>query len=353
MKLYIDMIAFYLQRAGGITSVWKELIIRLLRDKKKIVLILQKIKCENIYFNQIMELKPEIVYEQGIALSINRYLPVMKGLESGSSFCSTYYRITLNKNVKQYNIVHDFTYEYFVKGLKKAVHSKQKELAVKHSNAIICVSKNTRNDFYKFYPWFKCNVYVIYNGVSDVYKSCENTAEIEEIGKFNTTPFLIYVGSRAEYKKFDTAVMAAKRNRMGLVIIGGGKIEKAELRLLNNNLKDNWIQITGLSDARLNCIYNKAFALIYPSEYEGFGMPVIEAQRAGCPVIAKACPSVVEIIGYKETLFSGNSNEGIDRIIKMLKNPKTRQKIIDDGYDNAKNFSWEQTYEAYRNLIFQ
>ena len=73
MKLYIDMIAFYLQRAGGITSVWKELIIRLLRDKKKIVLILQKIKCENIYFNQIMELKPEIVYEQGIALSINRY----------------------------------------------------------------------------------------------------------------------------------------------------------------------------------------------------------------------------------------------------------------------------------------
>ena len=72
MRLYVDMIAFYLQKAGGITNVWKELLIRMLRDRMDVILILQSAECHNIYFEQIMSLAPEIIYENGNNIFINR-----------------------------------------------------------------------------------------------------------------------------------------------------------------------------------------------------------------------------------------------------------------------------------------
>lgn len=353
MKLYIDMIAFYLQKAGGITSVWKELLVRMLRDRKDIILILQHGECENIYFEQIMSYQPKVIYEKGNSININRYKPITIKFEENAGFISTYYRYALNRNIKQFVLVHDFTYEYYVKGVRKWVHSWQKRQAVKHAKVTICVSENTQSDMLFFYPWAKSKEnYVIYNGANEIYHRKDNAGNVECLGKFNEIPFLLYVGSRAKYKRFDFAVEVAAAYAYPLVIIGGGEFSAFEQEMMKNELGNNFLHLKGISDEALNDIYNKAFALIYPSEYEGFGIPIIEAQRAGCPVIAYACAAISEIVGDTEILLKSNDKKECQKLITKLKDKKFRDYLKDMGYKNSKKYSWDKTYLEYEKIVF-
>ena len=352
MRLYVDMIAFYLQKAGGITNVWKELLIRMLRDRMDVILILQSAECHNIYFEQIMSLAPEIIYENGNNIFINRYSSVKCHLEKGSRFLSTYYRISLDRTIFQYVVIHDFTYERYVKGVRRAIHSWQKKRAVKCADSLVCVSENTKKDLLLFCPWVKKEeVCVIYNGAGDLYHPCCNIGRVEELGKYNSIPFLLYVGSRAGYKRFDIAVKAAGSRKYGLVIVGGGALDQKELRMLRQEIGDQYVHISNVSDERLNLIYNKAFALMYPSEYEGFGIPVIEAQRAGCPVIACKGSSISETMGDKGRLLSACEVSEAERFLSDLENREYREMIIAEGYKNAERFSWDGAYSAYRKLF--
>lgn len=345
------MIAFYLQKAGGITVVWKELITRMLRDRQDIVLILQNTECENIYFRQIMEYEPKTLIENGSKVKINRYMPVNCHFEENSSFVSTYYRIPKEKQIKQYTLVHDFTYEHYVKGIRKLVHAFQKKNSVRHSDVIICVSENTKSDLLKFYSWSNDKkIHVIYNGVSDVYRHIDNVTEIKALGKYNNEPFFLFVGSRAKYKRFDFAVDVSAKYKFGLVIIGGGKLTESETTELDSKLGDNYIQLLGIEDEELNLIYNKAFALLYPSEYEGFGIPIIEAQKAGCHVIAKDSSSVSEIITDDAILMKKCTLKEAERVINLYK--ADRERLINKGYENSEKFSWEKTYQEYKDMLF-
>lgn len=345
--LYIDMIAFYLQKAGGITVVWKELITRMLRDKCEVTLILQDTPCENIYFKQIMDLNPKVICENGKYTKIKRYLPVNIPFNSESIFVSTYYRIPSNSETKQFTIVHDFTYEYYVKGIRKVVHAWQKKKSVKNADTVVCVSNNTKEDLLKFYLWAKeKQIYVIYNGVNDIYRPLEHKEGIDELGEYNQIPFFLFVGSRASYKRFDFAVDVANYEKKALVIVGGGLLNKQEKRLLHDKLENNYIQLMGVSDETLNKLYNMAEALLYPSEYEGFGIPVIEAQRAGCPVLAYAGSSVKEIVSEDMLLHTLNLEETHNILSKIYSSELRKQ-----GYMNAKRFSWEDTYSQYKGVF--
>jgi len=352
MKMYIDMIAFYLQKAGGVTNVWKELITRMIHDNRQIILILQEGECDNIYFDQIMSLNPSVIYEKRLYIGINRYLPVKCRMEKDSGFISTYYRIVSNKTVKQYTLVHDFVYEYYAKGLRKWVHSFQKKTSIKHADTIFCVSKNTLKDLIRFYPWAESgNHYVIYNGVSKEYRKIDEEIIVDELGEYNNKNFLLYIGSRSKYKRFDFAVEVANHFGYDVVIIGGGNLNAKESKLLHNALKGKYIHIKNIENDTLNKIYNKAFALIYPSEYEGFGIPVIEAQRAGCPVIAKKGSSINEVFGNVDNLMQDNTLTEAGRIIDMLKNNDKREKICSQGYINSKRFDWDRTYIKLKEII--
>lgn len=352
MRLYIDMIAFYLQRAGGITNVWKELLIRMLRDNRDIKLILQKCECGNIYFNQIMVFNPAVIYENGSYAKWNRYLPVRCSMEDGDLFISTYYRIPEDSSIKQYVLVHDFTYEYYVKGIKRTVHSWQKRRSAENADIIACVSENTRKDLAHFYPWTKeKKCVVIYNGVSASYKPIDNKEYIKELGKYNNCEFLLYIGSRSGYKRFDHAVDVAAYFGYSLVLIGGGKLNEREHILLDSRLNNHYLHLKTISETVLNKIYNKAFALIYPSEYEGFGLPIIEAQRAGCPVIARTGSSIDEVFGDSAYLMQENTLEEAGRIIDLLKDSNGRDEHCKRGYVNSLRFDWEKTYAGMIDVI--
>jgi len=100
-----------------------------------------------------------------------------------------------------------------------------------------------------------------------------------------------------------------------------------------------------IDNVQLNVFYNCAYVLLYPSKYEGFGIPVLEAQKAGCPVIAYNASSIPEIIGDDSLLIHELSVDEIHRCLKILEDDTMRLQIINKGIINAQRFSWERMYD--------
>jgi mannosyltransferase len=122
--------------------------------------------------------------------------------------------------------------------------------------------------------------------------------------------------------------------------------------------KLNYQCITGVSIEDLNYYYNRAFCLLYTSLYEGFGIPIIEAQRAGCPVIATKTSSIPEVLGNNYLAVENPTFEKISQRLKELASTSNlRKESIEIGFEKAKQFSWQNTYDQttdfYKELYFK
>lgn len=306
MNVIFDNIIFSLQRFGGISVVWNELLQRAQADKE---LNLTELDYRN-----------ERLYRRLERYRIPDYMA-----EKPSVFHSSYFRVLPQAGVHNVTTVHDLTYHFYRKGLPKAVHLWEEARALKHSEAIICISENTKRDLLTFYPWVKEEtIHVIYNGVSDDFYPIKN---IEKKG------YLLFIGnSSVSYKRYDIAQEVAKRT--GLELVAARNVTSEEL----------------------NKLYNEALCLLYPSDYEGFGLPILEAQKAGCPVIAQNYSSVPEVIGKGGLIVEHSSTEKIvQQMIEKVNEVQSRpmQGIIAAGIENAKRFSWDNTYEQTKNVYRQ
>ncbi|EBO7750257.1 glycosyltransferase family 4 protein [Salmonella enterica] len=258
-------------------------------------------------------------------------------------FHSTYYRFPKDNNFPVVTTVHDFTYELYMRGIRKTIHSLQKNRAIQNSDSIICVSQNTAKDLLNFCDVDDKKIHVIYNGVSEAYKYLN--LEEEE--------FILFVGARAGYKNFELAVKAvAKLSKMKLKIVGGGTLSNSEIKLLTEYLDDKYEYLGKITNEHLNILYNTAYCLIYPSEYEGFGIPLLEAMRAGCPVIAVNRSSIPEVVGNSAILVDRVS---IDSLFSaLLRVPLNRNELRYKGLLQSQKFSWDkcfsETYDLYKSL---
>ncbi|WP_220797582.1 glycosyltransferase family 4 protein, partial [Paraclostridium bifermentans] len=274
------------------------------------------------------------------------YLSLKIKIKPNSIFHSSYYRIANQRNVINIVTVHDFTYEYFISGLAKKIHVLQKKNAIKKSDGIICVSENTKEDLIKFYPYIDENkIKVIYNGVSDDFYNIEDS-ENKNNNRYSQQKFIMFVGDRSGYKNFDVAIKVVENmENYKLMIIGGKELSQYEIRLLKNSIGDRYEHLKGISNEELNILYNSAFCLLYPSSYEGFGIPVIEAMKSGCPVVAMKCSSIPEVAGNAGVLVENKNYDEFIEAVKKLENQPFRGNIIKAGFKQAQKFSWEKTYK--------
>ena len=243
-------------------------------------------------------------------------------------FHSSYFRILPQPGVYNVTTVHDLTYHFYRKGLPKVVHLWEEERALRHSEAVICVSENTKRDLCRFYPWLKEDqITVAYNGVSDCFRPLPEAQKKD---------YLLYVGNtQVDYKRYDVAQEVARLTGLELVTAAG------------------------VTQEQLNTLYNEALCLLYPSDYEGFGIPVIEAQKAGCPVIAQNSSSIPEVIGSQGLLVAHGTPTRIAQemadLVRQLKS-RSNQELIAAGFENAKRFSWDNTYrqvkQVYENIYY-
>lgn len=342
--LYIDGIIFSLQKAGGISLVFAELLARIEERKSIKCTLLEYMRglTFNIFRKTFLFRDRELLKDKFLFLS--RYFDVHVSSSEKFIFHSSYYRICNNRQAINITTVHDFIYEYYVLGLRRYIHSWQKKRAIRKSEYIICISESTKKDLLKFLPDVDHKkIRVIYNGVSDDYHMLSEFPP--DIFYFPPQSYVLFVGSRGGYKNFKLSAEAVANTDLNLLIVGSSlsKKEKCYLDILLG--KERYYQMLGVDNSLLNLYYNGAYCFLYPSAYEGFGLPVIEAQKAGCPVIAYNASSIPEIIGDTSLLFDELSVEAIVQKLDILKSPLIRSQVIEKGVHNARRFSWDKMYE--------
>lgn len=351
MNIVFDNIIFSLQRSGGISTVWKEFLIRCFKHTKQMHITCINYPNNNIYSNLDFNASNQVLYKK-LKTPFSRYSPITIKNDSPFIFHSSYYRICNNPHAINITTVHDFTYELFNHGIKRIIHSWQKRNAILHSSYIICISENTKKDLRRFFPNIDPQrIFVVYNGVSTDYHVLTSTEQENVSLPYKSHEYVLFVGSRAKYKNFELTLQAISRSELNLVVVGA-HLNEEEKKIIKRYFKNtSRVFCTGhINNAKLNVLYNYALALIYPSIYEGFGIPILEAQKAGCPVIAYNGSSIPEVIGDTPLLMKETTTNEIIRCLSILSDNERRKQIIENGLKNAGRFSWEKMYNEIMNI---
>jgi|TARA_B100002003_G_scaffold14084_1_gene11822 glycosyltransferase involved in cell wall biosynthesis len=348
MRIFFNNTIFFLQRYGGISRYIVCLAEQLIQDKFDVKIIAPIFK--NRYLNQISRKNLNGIY-------IKRF-PPLKIFEIYSDLIfknnikkwqpnivhDTYYSNNLSfcKNSAKIVTIHDLIHEKFSKLYatdKKLIKSK----ILKYADHFICVSKNTQKDLINYYNIPKNKTSVIYHGADHL-----NKKKLQYNNKLFSKPFVLFVGSRTKYKNFEIipksfSLSKKVKDNVNIVCFGGNKFahdEKKRFRELQFN-ENQIIQIDG-NDNLLENLYSQAMALIFPSIYEGFGFPLLEAMKMGCPVIASKKSVMSEICGNAAKYFDPlSSDELIGVIEKILYSDETKVSLINKGFLNVSNFTWK------------
>jgi len=247
--------------------------------------------------------------------------------------------------------VYDMIHEKFESQFEyKDKTAKFKAAAVARADHIICISESTKKDVVDILGIRSEKITVIHLGF-DLMTSPHSFA------KHKKRDYLLYVGNRSGYKNFLPMLEAyassqVLRSKFDLICFGGGPFNADELKSLHSlNLNSkNIIQLSG-NDALLANCYKNASAFIFPSLYEGFGIPPLEAMSYGCPVICSDTSSIPEVVGNAGQFFDPYDKKSMQNSIEMVINSSDlRNSLIEKGHHRLKEFSWDKCASATLNL---
>jgi len=251
-----------------------------------------------------------------------------------------------------YDMIHEVLASYFHRSDRV---SEYKKLLALKADKIITISENTKEDIIKFYNISEKKIKVIYLA------SSFNNSNIDKIKNANIKhklprKFILYVGTRWGYKNFHIFVKAIslllKKDRdLFVVCVGGGDFNENEKELLVSLSIQNKVLQFQISDKGLQALYKNALAFIFPSLYEGFGIPVLESFACGCPVICSKTSSLPEVAGDAAVYFEPESELSIlNSVQKVIYNNNLRNQLAYKGSQRVKDFSWEKTAKKTKKI---
>lgn len=258
----------------------------------------------------------------------------------------TYYAASANLGTKSPIIitVHDFVHEKYPDLFSSGDNTTAlKRKAIGRAQHIICISENTKNDLLHYYPSAAGKASVIYHGTTPLPIAPNPWVHAPH------KPYFLYVGGRMPYKNFHVLLRAFAsdsqlKQTFDLVAFGGGAFSNEEKNLIKSlGISPNVRQTQG-SDSELQYAYANATALVYPSLYEGFGFPPLEAMHADCPVILSNASCLPEVAGNAALYFDPFEEASLaEAMLRIANDESLRTGLIALGKSHVLQYSWAKT----------
>jgi len=365
MRIAYDHYIFTSQRFGGISRYFVELASRLAaRDDCDVTVLAM------LHFNAYVRALPQSL-APGIHIPHLRYTGRVRQVASGLAAAlwmralgpdvvhETYFlRVRLAPRRSRVALtVQDMTHERFPQLFSPFDRTTwAKAAAVRRADRVIVPSLSTRRDLVEILGTPEEKIEVInLAGSLDRVVGTTLPAQVRP-------PYVLYVGQRDEYKNFGTLIRAfgastALRRGVQLVCVGGGPFSATELASLRAAGVPEGAAVQLIADdATLAELYARAAAFVYPSLYEGFGIPLVEAMRLGCPIVCSDTSSMPEVAGDAAELVPPTSAEALtDALERVVGGNGYAEAMRARGRARARCFSWDrcaaETYEAYRRML--
>ncbi len=291
---------------------------------------------------------------------VNRFnLPLDLVIGGVDVFHTSSYNISPPKNSKLVLTVHDVIHKAYPRGHSRETREeidKNLKRILKKADMLIAVSETTKTDILKWYSVSAEKIKVIYSGVNQQINQIEKSSSLFNRlkEKYNISDrFLLFVGTIEPRKNIEGLIRAYQILKTEhnlphqLVVVGmKGWMYSGVFELVKTYGLENKVIFTDYIPSEsqdLNLLYNFAEIFIYPSFYEGFGFPIIEAFKCGIPVIASNISSCAEIAGNAAILINpNNSDEIVKAVLKIINDPNLRNQLKLKGLTRSGFFSWEK-----------
>ena len=367
MKILYDHQAFAMQKYGGVSRCFVELYKNLPIGVDPCIALY---KSDNVYVKDIMNMRPqETVFDRIINKinfkgkwrvqlmhkqfrenrpdkNINHSINMLKKGEYDifhPTFFNDYFLPYLNGNPFVLTI-HDMTPELYPQYFSDDFQIVMKRKLASLANAIIAVSENTKLDIIRILGIPDNKVHVVYHGCS------LPTLQVSQ-PPFNY-PYILFIGDRRGYKNFIPFVnqlLPVLKQHEGLhVVCTGHPFNSNEIRMFKElGVSGLFVNYWAKSDADLYALYHFAECFVYPSEYEGFGIPILEAYKADCPVLLNRASCFPEIAKDAAIYFDINSTNDLSKELGMVlsMNSNTKEEILSRQRARLTDFSWKKSAE--------
>ncbi|MFH2101996.1 MAG: glycosyltransferase family 1 protein [Chloroflexota bacterium] len=361
LQIVVDGSVFHLQPYGGVSNIYNETLPRIcdIGTDVLVYLVLQpqlvsrKIPehshIKRISIPPLYTLKPWRIWRYFTSPSLHLFykkqvINFHVGHIKKTIYHSTYYETIPDWHGPQVVSVYDLIYEKFFDFFSENIgpEMKKKAEAIQSADWLLCISESTRNDLIEHYGINHDKTQVIHLGHHPIYsrRSVPGVIKIDY-------PFILYVGTRGKYKGFGDLVDAYARweqkDKIRLLVAGPDWRTEETKRFRELNLVKNIVLMPNITDDMLADLYNQALAFIYPSYYEGFGIPLLEAMACGCPVVASKIPTSLEVAQSIPFYFDcGNLDSMINALDQAISTTKDSNRIA-QGLDRSQQFSWDKT----------
>lgn len=363
MRIFFDGQTFVNQQYGGISRYFCELITGINKVKENCA-HLSLLWSNNVHVKDY-ELKslsyPFKHRHRFLAMTNNLYNDVDYFLNKFDVYHATYYNDFLIKDKNKKSSIttfHDMTYEALSTRFKELSDDKtiiqQKAKMARKVTHIISVSENTKNDLINYLGIEPNKISVVHLASSLKNQAIENEDRLVE------KPYLLFIGKRAGYKNFQLLLESISdiliKYNICLICGGGGQFSQIELQTISKLRVEHLVHHYNVNDYVLCNLYKNAEAFIFPSLYEGFGIPILEAFSCGCPCIISNTSSLPEVANEAAYYFEPEEKESIQYAVeKVLIDNSLRKKLILSGEQRIKQFSWEKTVhntlEIYKKFV--
>jgi glycosyltransferase involved in cell wall biosynthesis len=347
---------FRLQERGGITRYFTELIPRLRRPSRILAGLHQSavirdrgIPAEAALYMPAFRLSPRP------RATFNEWIDARRILrDPGDILHPTYYRDPAKLPALPLVLtVYDMAHERFPALFRRHWWNSDdparwKAAVVGRADRIVCISESTKRDLLAILGPDERKTRVIHLGTKDW--SSVTTEELPSVRE----PFFLWIGERHTYKNFMATLIAWGTSEAvgstSILCVGGGAFRPDEREaVVKLGAKDRVRHMT-LSDSQLKWAYQNALALLYTSQCEGFGLPIVEAMALECPVVASGTSSMPEVAGdaatYVDPTDTDSIRTGLEQVLALGRDDALRARLR----NRAAVFSWERCAEAHEAL---